>query len=50
MDGDWSKEADGARWGRGWGISPSKTHMNKHLVLGEPKTLEARTANICMGC
>jgi len=43
MDGDWSKEADRARWGRSWGISPSKTHMRIYFVLGEPKTLEART-------
>jgi hypothetical protein len=31
------KEAGGARWGWGWGISPGKTHMRILLVLGEPK-------------
>jgi hypothetical protein len=42
-DDDRSKEADRARWGRGWDASPSKPRMNQYLVLGEPKRLEART-------
>jgi len=48
-DVDRSKEADGARWGWGWGISPGKTHMKKYLVLGEPKRLEARTVKVFIG-
>jgi hypothetical protein len=43
------KEAGGARWGWGWGISPGKTHMRILLVLGEPKRLEARTDKIFIG-
>jgi hypothetical protein len=38
------KEVNGARWRLGWGISPSKTHTDKFVVLGKPKRLEARTA------
>jgi hypothetical protein len=39
----------GLAGGRGWGLSPSKTHMYKHLVLGEPNGLKRGPRTFLLG-